>query len=47
MTSAACGFESGLGHCAYGTLVSLFTLSFFVLSRQCLNMRVLGIDVET
>ena len=28
-------------------LASLLTLSFFVLSRQCLKMRVLGVDVET
>ena len=47
--SYTCGFESGLGHCAYGTLgKSLqFTLSSFVLSRQRLKMRVLHIDVET
>ena len=30
-----------------GPLASLLTLSFFVLSRQCLKMRVLGVDVET
>ena len=28
-------------------LASLLTLSFFVLSRQRLKMRVLGVDVET
>ena len=28
-------------------LASLLTPSFFVLSRQCLKMRVLGVDVET
>ena len=37
---------------AWGTvhtepLASLFTLSFFVLSHQCLKMCVLGVDVET
>ena len=30
-----------------GPLASLLTLSFFVLSRQRLKMRVLGVDVET
>ena len=30
-----------------GPLASLLTRSFFVLSRQCLKMRVLGVDVET
>ena len=30
-----------------GPLASLLTPSFFVLSRQCLKMRVLGVDVET
>ena len=30
-----------------GPLASLFILSFFVLSRQCLKMRVLDVDVET
>ena len=25
----------------------VFTLSFFVLPRRCLNMRVLDVDVET
>ena len=30
-----------------GSLESVFILSFFVLSRQCLKMRVLGVDVET
>ena len=29
------------------SLSSLFTLSFFVKSRQCLKMRVLGVDVKT
>ena len=43
----ACGFESGLGTVRTGPLASLLTLSFFVLSRQCLKMRVLGVDVET
>ena len=47
--------EFGLGHCAYrggggggrDCWLSLFTLSFFVLSHQRLKMRVLDIDVET
>ena len=30
-----------------GPLASHLTPSFFVLSRQCLKMRVLGVDVET
>ena len=36
-----------LGTVCTGHLASLLTLSFFVLSRQCLKMRVLGIDVES
>ena len=43
----ACGFESGLGHGAYGTLGKSPHPVVLVLSRQCLEMRVLGVDVET
>ena len=43
----ACGFESGLGHCAYGPLANLLTLSFSPLAYKCLKMRVLNVDVET
>ena len=45
--SYAYGFESGLGTVRTGPLASLFTLSFFVLSCQCLKLRVLDVDVET
>ena len=44
----ACGFESGLRHSAYGTFGQSrhpSTLSFSVLSRQCLKMRVLDAKV--
>ena len=43
----ACGLESDLGHCAYGTFGRPPALSFFVLSRQWLKMHALGVDVET
>ena len=41
------GSSPGWGTVRTGPLASLFTLSFFALSRQCLKMRVLDVDIET
>ena len=39
------GSSPAWGTVLTGPLASLLTLSFFVLSRQCLKMRVLGVEV--
>ena len=44
---ACAGSSPACGTVHTGPLASLLTMSFFVLSRQCLKMRVLGVDVET